>query len=174
MIIADKKKKENICEYIIYIYQSEELLRAFNFNFDDIKEYVLKHITKLNEEEKQQILDWHKELMQLMETEEVMKEGHCSWAQNEIDTITSIHEKLLKEDQDYLKIYQNASPHIENNLKIADGLITNPIQICINGIFGLLLLRTRGKKVDDQTKEILNTFGDVLSYLAFKYKQQFY
>ncbi|KXX71337.1 DUF4924 family protein [Flammeovirga sp. SJP92] len=174
MIIADKKKEDNICEYIIYIYQSEELLRAFNFNFDDIKEYVLKHITKLTEEEKEEVLNWHKELMKLMESEEVMKEGHCSLAQNEIDTITTIHEKLLKEDQDYLKIYQNAAPHIENNLKIADGLITNPIQICINGIFGLLLLRTRGKKVDDQTKEILNTFGDVLSYLAFKYKQQFY
>lgn len=173
MIIADKKKNENICEYIIYIYQSEELLRAFNFNFEDIQEYVLKHITKLDEEEKENILNWHKELMKLMEQEEVMKEGHCSLAQNEIDTITSIHQQLMEKDEDYVAIYKKASPHIENNLKIADGLITNPIQICINGIFGLLLLRTRGKKIDDMTKEILNTFGDVLSYLAYKYKEQF-
>ncbi|MDX5479843.1 MAG: DUF4924 family protein, partial [Cyclobacteriaceae bacterium] len=30
--IADKKKEQNIGEYIIYMYQMEDLLRAFQFN----------------------------------------------------------------------------------------------------------------------------------------------
>ncbi|NLR92367.1 MULTISPECIES: DUF4924 family protein [Flammeovirga] len=170
MLIADQKKKQNICEYIIYIYQSEELLRAFDFNFEDIKEYVIKHITKLDEQQQEEVIKWHKDLLDVMTKEEVLKEGHCSWAQDEVDNITTLHEQLLANDKEYAKTYKNAEPHINENLKIADGLITNPIQICINGIFGLLLLRTRGRKVDDATKQILDTFGDVLSYLAYKYK----
>ncbi|OHX65386.1 DUF4924 family protein [Flammeovirga pacifica] len=172
MLIAQQKKEQNICEYIIYIYQSEELLRAFDFNFDNISEYVVNHITKLSDQERKDVIQWHKELLELMQKEDVTKEGHCSWAQDEVDNITKIHQQLLEEDQDYQKVYNKALPHIDENLKFADGLITNPIQICINGIFGLLLLRTRGKKIDDNTKQILDTFGDVLSYLAYKYKEK--
>ncbi|ANQ48613.1 DUF4924 family protein [Flammeovirga yaeyamensis] len=171
MLIAQQKKEQNICEYIIYIYQSEELLRAFDFNFEDIREYVVNHITKLNDKERDEVIQWHKDLLELMKKEEVTKEGHCSWAQDEVDNITTLHHKLLSEDEEYQKVYKKASPHIDENLKFADGLITNPIQICINGIFGLLLLRTRGKKVDNATKNILDSFGDVLSYLAYKFKE---
>ncbi|MBB6460556.1 DUF4924 family protein [Flammeovirga kamogawensis] len=170
MVIADQKKEQNICEYIIYIYQSEELLRAFDFNFKDIEEYVINHISKLSKQEKQDVLQWHKDLHTLMQEEEVTKEGHCSLAQNEVDKITKLHNDLIVNDKEYQSRYAVAEPHINNNLKIADGLITNPIQICINGIFGLLLLRTRGKKIDEPTQKILNSFGDVLSYLAFKAK----
>jgi len=32
MIAAQQKRKENIVEYILYIYQIEDLIRAFQFN----------------------------------------------------------------------------------------------------------------------------------------------
>ena len=36
MLIAQKKKKENIAEYILYLFQIEDIVRSFKFNLDDL------------------------------------------------------------------------------------------------------------------------------------------
>ena len=39
MIIAQEKRKTNIAEYIIYMFQIEDMLRAMQFNNDQIKQF---------------------------------------------------------------------------------------------------------------------------------------
>ena len=41
MIIAQKKKKENIAEYILYMWQVEDLIRAYKFSIDEIEQNVI-------------------------------------------------------------------------------------------------------------------------------------
>ena len=36
MLLAQQKQKENIAEYIIYMYQMEDIVRAFQFDLDKI------------------------------------------------------------------------------------------------------------------------------------------
>ena len=36
MIIARRKRKENIAEYLLYMWQVEDLIRANNFDMDSI------------------------------------------------------------------------------------------------------------------------------------------
>ena len=44
MIIAKKKKNENIAEYILYMWQIEDLIRAYNLNIKGLDKgiYLLK------------------------------------------------------------------------------------------------------------------------------------
>ena len=40
MIIARRKRKENIAEYLLYMWQVEDLIRANNFDMDSIRRTV--------------------------------------------------------------------------------------------------------------------------------------
>lgn len=41
MIIARRKRKENIAEYLLYMWQVEDLIRANNFDMDSIRRTVV-------------------------------------------------------------------------------------------------------------------------------------
>ena len=43
MFIAHKLRKENICEYLLYMWQIEDLIRAFNLNIDSINERIISN-----------------------------------------------------------------------------------------------------------------------------------
>ena len=40
MIVAEEKKKENIAEYILFIWQMQDLVRAANFKKESFKEFL--------------------------------------------------------------------------------------------------------------------------------------
>ena len=45
MLIAAKKKEENIAEYILYMYQIEDIIRSFQFDIERIMdEYVRQQL----------------------------------------------------------------------------------------------------------------------------------
>ena len=44
MIIARQKRKENIAEYLLYMWQVEDLIRANKFDMDSINRTVIAQI----------------------------------------------------------------------------------------------------------------------------------
>ncbi len=42
MLIAQQKLKENIAEYILYMYQIEDVIRAYSFDVEEIIENYVK------------------------------------------------------------------------------------------------------------------------------------
>ena len=40
MIVAEQKRKENVAEYILYMWQIEDTIRALDFDLTRITEYV--------------------------------------------------------------------------------------------------------------------------------------
>ena len=77
MLLADKKKKENISEYIIYMYQTELLIRNFEFDIDKIKVHVFGNIPdrKMSPETKEEVFSWHRQVIADMQSEKLEKEG---------------------------------------------------------------------------------------------------
>ena len=41
MYIASKKRKENIAEYLLYMWQIEDLIRAYGLDIDRIRQNVI-------------------------------------------------------------------------------------------------------------------------------------
>lgn len=39
MIIASQKKKENIAEYLLYMWQIEDIIRAYGLDIDQIQKF---------------------------------------------------------------------------------------------------------------------------------------
>ncbi len=168
MLLADKKKRENISEYIIYMYQTEMLIRNFEFDIEKIKVQVLGNIPeeKMSTETREEILTWYRQVIAEMQVENLHKEGHLSYVQEEVQKLNDLSLKLLTEDTNYQEVFNAARPAIRENIIAAKGLITNPIQACLNGIFGLLIARMNDTQVPDEIMAQVDHFGNVLSYLS--------
>ncbi|UII27087.1 DUF4924 family protein [Fulvivirga maritima] len=171
MNIAENKKQNNISEYIIYMYQTEDLIRVYEFDIELIKQYVIKHFP-VSDEEKTEMAEWYKDIMAQMEKEGIKEKGHLSTVQNHVDQLSRMMDDLKTSDEEFKKIYEHTAPYIKESLELAHGQITDEIQICLNGIYGLLLARMNGREVPQELMPGINAFGDTLSYLSYKYKQK--
>ena len=75
MIVAKQKRKENIAEYLLYMWQVEDLIRANQFDLDSIRRTVIAQYDQ-PEEVKEEIAKWYEELIDMMRSEGVMEKGH--------------------------------------------------------------------------------------------------
>lgn len=170
--LANQKRKDNIAEYIIYMYQMEDLLRAYQFNMDDIHQYVIAHYP-ISQEEKIEVLNWFTALAEKMKSESILMKGHLSEVQQKVDELARLHWGLLKSDRNYYELYNAAKPYILDLVMEAGN--ENPgheIQLCLNGIYGLLLSRLHGREVSNEMIKTTDSFGAVLRYLTEAYHQK--
>ncbi len=170
MIKAEELKAQNISEYIIHMYKSEDLVRTFEFDLTKITDYLIANIPVSASEKKEQIL-WYASLIENMQKEKIHTKGHLDELNQLVLELTALHENLLKKDETYKKLAFEAMPFIEKQIETSDYTITNPIVVCLNGIYGFLLLKINSKAVTDIQQEMLNAFGGILSYLSFSYKK---
>lgn len=75
MLIAREKKKSNIAEYILYMWQVEDLLRALGFNMKQVKEKVIDRF-EVAEDTAKEMYDWYDNLSEMMRKEKVEQKGH--------------------------------------------------------------------------------------------------
>lgn len=172
MTLAEKKKAENISEYIIHMYQTEDLLRAYNFNIEELSQNIVNHIPE-EQTAHEELKQWYQEVAAQMKNEGLEKSGHLSHVKEIVDDLSEMHFELLKSDKNYRQVYDQAKIQINQNIQASQGQINDPVQICINGVYGLLLLRIQNKPVSNDQLSAVQKFGDVLSYLSFKYKRRY-
>lgn len=173
MNIAESKRQNNIAEYIIHMYQTEDLVRAYEFDLDRIKNNIINHLPE-KEEDKASLTSWYADIIAKMKQEGIEKSGHLSEVQTVVQELSNIHEELQSTDNNFEAVYHASKAHIDKSMAFAKGLIISEVQICLNGVYGLLLLRLNDKKVANELLESISAFGDILSYLSFKYKQKHY
>jgi hypothetical protein len=167
--IAERKKAQNVGEYLIYMYQMEDLIRSYQSNLEEIYTYVISHYP-VPEEEKQEIKAWFGDLASQMQAEDLLKKGHLKSLQEIVNSLLELHYQLLKSDAGYMQTFHQVKPHLLEAIDAAAGEeVGNEIQICLNGIYGLLLCRLLGKPVNEQQLEAADAFGAVLSHLSFVY-----
>jgi hypothetical protein len=171
MSIAEKKRENNIVEYIIHMYQTEDLIRAYEFNLEQIKSRIVANIPG-DEKEKKSLSSWYADVISHMKKEGLEKFGHLAEVQKIVGDLSKIHKELQSTDNNFEEVHNNSKAHIEKSKAFSKGQIDDEVQICLNGVYGLLLLRMEGKTIAPELMESINAFGDILSYLSFKYKQQ--
>ena len=68
MFIAQELRKKNIAEYLLYMWQVEDTIRAFDCSLARIRrEYIDRF--DYNEEQKEEEADWFGNLIRMMNTE---------------------------------------------------------------------------------------------------------
>lgn len=171
MFIAEEKKKTNIIEYILYMWQLENIVRACHFDINIIQQQVINQ-QGLNENEKALEADWYLNLMSDMKREGIQQSGHLIITKDVISELTLLHQTLLKNfsDSSYNTIYNNARADIYDLQKKQVKEI-GEIEACLNGLFGLWLLKLGKKEISMETTKSFNRISLMMSRLAKNYHE---
>lgn len=171
MLIANEKKQENIIEYLLYMYQVEDLLRAIQFDVYAIQEAVINKMTSVEDAQKD-VRAWYDNLVVLMHQQDITQKGHLDFIKEIQDELIFLHNTLLGplEDKKYQELYKNAKPFIEQ-LKAKGNAQMHDIEVSIVGMYGKLVLNMQNKPVTHDTEEALEYIRLILAYLAIKYKE---
>ena len=172
MIIALQKKKDNIVEYLLYMWQIEDLIRASHFDLDNIQQTIVSQYEQ-PDNVKQQILQWYGELIDMMRSEGVMESGHIQLNKNVIIVLTDIHLRLLKNPEEtvYQALYYKTLPCIVQLRTKSGGVEMLEMETCFTALYGYLLLRLQKKEIHPETLEAVKQIHTFLYYLAEKFKE---
>lgn len=172
MIIAHQKRKENIVEYLIYMWQVEDLIRACRFDMDEIERRIISQYDQ-PDDIKQEIRRWYQELIDMMRGENVMETGHIQLNKNVVSELTDQHLRLLKSPQEtvYGSLYYKALPAIVQLRSKSGGHELPEIETCLTAVYGYLLLKMQGKEISAETAESIKSISNLLAFLAAKYQQ---
>lgn len=171
MIIAQQKRKENICEYLLYMWQVEDLIRANHFDMEQIRQHVVSRYQQ-PDEVKEKIAVWYEELIDMMRSEGVMESGHIQLNKNVIISLTDLHLRLLKSPKEmvYGATYYKTLPYIVQLRAKSGGSEVPEIETCFTALYGYLMLRMQGKEVSSETMEAIRQISSFLAMLAEKYR----
>ena len=90
MLIAREKKKNNIAEYILYMWQLEDMLRALKLDMEQVDRYLVAGF-QADERTSKEIHDWYDNLIAIMQKEKVEEKGHIQALKNTVDELTELH-----------------------------------------------------------------------------------
>jgi len=166
MLTAQQKRKENIVEYILYLYQVEDLIRAFQLNVTNIENQLVSQY-QVDEETRQKIADWYKNLVVMMDKEGIREKGHFQFLINLINELNEFHLKLMKDgiNKEYLIEFQSISGLI-TELNLKSNSVKNDLQTSLDAIYGFLLLKMQQKEITTETTEAIKRLSGWLSILS--------
>lgn len=175
MFTASEKKRENIAEYLLYMWQIEDMIRAFGLDLDKIQEGIIDRYQGLDPEKKREMREWYESLIDMMRREDVAEKGHLQLNKNVIIALDDLHRRLLADPKfaDYAAEYYKTLPLIvELRAKAGDNK-ADEIETCFNALYGVLMLRLQGKEVSPETEAALKQITRFLALLSKYYKKDY-
>jgi len=171
MFIARKLKKENICEYLLYMWQVEDLIRAFQLNIDIINERIIAPYP-VSDDERKSIYEWYESLIEMMRLENVQTDGHIQLNKNIIIELNELHTSIIRSGKDagYAAKFYHVLPFIsqlrnqQSDLKISD------VELCFNFQYGIMLLRMKKTGITQETLQAQTEISKFMVLLAKNYQ----
>ena len=95
MFIAQELRKKNIAEYLLYMWQIEDTIRAFDCSLTRIKrEYVERF--DYTDEQKEEEIDWFGNLIRMMNQEGCREKGHLQINKVTLQMLIELNDQLLQ------------------------------------------------------------------------------
>ena len=144
-----KGKRDNIAEYILYLWQMEDYLRAFPGNADATPE-----LHELNE---------------MMHREGLMDGGHLALANNALAELEDLHTTLLNEDAMYRAAIIRLQPSLNLLKAKTDRPTMSDIEACLLLLYQIMLLRLQKREITPETASVQQQATQVLTFLSRTY-----
>ena len=181
MLVAKELRKKSIAEYLLYMWQIEDIIRAYQCSLTKIrKEYI-------DEEE-----DWFGDLLRMMTQEGCRENGHLQINKVIMQSLNELHAQLLTSSKFpfYSAEYYRVLPFIvelrgktkqvadrmarknEANLKeIAANLGHSEIETCFDVLYGVMMLRLQKKEISRETETAVKEITTLIGMLSDYYQK---
>jgi hypothetical protein len=173
MLIANQKRKENIAEYLLYMFQIEDLIRAYSFDIDLLEVNI---ISKFDQpyHVKRDMREWYTSLIGMMTEGKLQQKGHVPFVVSLIADLEAFHIELLKDEAEsnYHGAYAKVQLIIDSLRTRSDGSKAGDIELCINGLYGLLMLRLAKKTISEETRVAFGMIGEMVGLLSVRFLER--
>ena len=178
MYIAEKLRKENVVEYLLYMCQVEDVVRAYGVDAERIgNEYVPKF--GLEGERLEELRGWYERMAEMMREENVVEKGHLQINKNVVILLTDLHVGLLRSSKHprYGAAYYRALPLIvelraRNGKGAENEGEKGEIENCLEALYGVMLLRMQGKPVSEETERAVACIAEFVGMLGAYYEKE--
>lgn len=173
MDTARNKRRENIAEYILYLWQLEDLLRALQFSPEAIYTTLVAPRGDLSEEQKSAFLMWYMDLANLLHEEGKDEKGHLDHTLHLVADLNNLHLQLLKLPAG--EHYRRTFERLEAQLPRLRSIVGNPgmsdTELCFRALYAAMLYRIKGEGDKSAVTDTLEFISPVVAELAELYRK---
>ena len=176
MFIAQELRKKNIAEYLLYMWQMEDMIRAFGCSLQRIRDEYLTQF-QYDDEQREEELDWFGNLIRMMNQEGCRERGHLQINKVTLQMLIELHSQLLESPKFpfYNTAYYKVLPFIVELRNRGVDKQENEIETCFNSLYGVMMLRLQKKEISPDTQHAvkeISTFIGMLNDYYLKDKQE--
>ena len=172
MYIANELRKKNIAEYLLYMWQIEDTIRAFDCSLRRVRdEYVARF--DYSDEQKEEETDWFGNLISMMNQEGCREKGHLQINKVTMQMLTDLHNQLLQSTKFpfYNTAYYKVLPFIVELRNRGADKEENEIETCLNSLYGVMMLRLQKKDISPDTLHAVKEISTFVGMLSDYYKK---
>ncbi len=172
MFISRELRKKNIAEYLLYMWQVEDIIRANNMSLDRIKEVLVKPYN-LTPESENEMVEWYGNLIEMMRLEDVKEKGHLQINNNVLINLTDLHLRLLKSPKMpfYSAAYYKALPFIVEFRTKSEGRGKGELENCFDALYMVWLMKLQKREINEETLKATNEISRFISMLSLYFKE---
>lgn len=172
MLTAQQKKKENIAEYILYMWHVESIIRANNCDMDLIRRNVLPSYSSGDQRLNEEIEDWWDNLCIMLKHENKQLSGHLQVLINTVNDVNNLHLRLLHSDRfiPYHMKFQALVPILKELETKTLPKPSNDIELMLSALYNSFLLRLKKMEISRETEQALKEFASFMALLSKYYK----
>ena len=172
MFIANELRKKNIAEYLLYMWQVEDTIRAFGCSLGRIRrEYVDRF--DYTDEQKEEELDWFGNLITMMNQEGCREQGHLQINRVTLQMLSELHQQLLASTKFpfYNAAYYKVLPFIVELRNRGANKEQSEIETCFYALYGVMMLRLQKREVSTNTEHAVKEISTFIGMLSDYYKK---
>ena len=171
MDIAQSKRKENIAEYILYLWQIEDLLRALQFSPEAIYSQLVAP-RQIEEVQKHVYLLWYMDIVNLLRKEGKEESGHLEHTMHLIGDMHNLHLQLMQNPvgEHYRTTFARLAPQLPMLRTLVKKEDVCDTEICFRALYAAMLYRIKGdKKRAEAINDTIELVSPVVAELAAMY-----
>ena len=169
MFIAKSIREKSVVEYLLYMWQMEDLIRAYGCSLTRIRrEYIDRF--DYTDQQKDEEEDWFGDLIRMMNQEGKREKGHLAINEVLLQDLGDLHVRLLQSTRFpyYSAEYYRVLPFIVELRQKGDKEI-GEVETCLNALYGVMLLRMRQKPISPETAHAIKAITKFLGMLSDYY-----
>ena len=172
MRIAGELRNNNIAEYLLYMWQIEDRIRACGFNTVLLADMEIGD--NGDDGYRDAVLKWYEELIQMMTAEGVRENGHLQINRNVIILLSDLHARALDSDGcgRYKQAYYAALPAIVSYRAKSGNMEMGELESCFECMYGIWLLKLQHKELSAGTADASARISAFIGILASLYSKE--
>lgn len=169
MFVAQELRKKSIAEYLLYMWQIEDIIRAYGCSLPVIKKNYVDRFD-FTSEQREEELGWFGNLIRMMNEEGKREGGHLNINKVILKDVIDLHGMLLQSTKFpiYNAEYYKVLPFIVELRQRGDKDL-NEIETCLDALYGVMMLRLQKKNITPETERAIKEITVFIGLLSDYY-----